>query len=125
VAAMVGLVLAMAVMGMEGGYTSTDQAMFLKALCDACFVAGIVLVCVGLLVFVAEDGVFDMLSYGVRKMLRLILPQEKQDQFPKTFYDYRVWKHSKKKAAFGYLLLVGLGYLVLAGIVLLMYEGVA
>lgn len=125
VTAMVGLALAMAVMGIRGGYGATDQALLLQALCDACFVAGILLVCVGLLIFVAGDGMFDMLGYGVRKLLRLVLPQEKQDQFPKTFYDYREMKHGGGKAPFGYLLLVGLGYILLAGVLLAMYIAAA
>ncbi len=125
VTAMVGLALAMAVMGIRGGYGATDQALLLQALCDACFVAGILLVCVGLLIFVAGDGMFDMLGYGVRKLLRLVLPQEKQDQFPKTFFDYREMKHGGGKAPFGYLLLVGAGYLLLAAVMLVMYIAAA
>lgn len=125
VTAMVGLALAMAVMGIQGGYGATDQVVLLRALCDACFVAGIMLVCVGLLIFVAGDGMFDMLSYGVRKLLRLVLPQEKQDQFPKTFFDYREMKHGGGKAPFGYLLLVGLAYILLAAILLVMYSSAA
>lgn len=125
VTAMVGLALALAVMGIRGGYGETDQALLLQALCDACFVAGILLSCVGLLIFVAGDGMFDMLSYGVRRLLRLVLPQEKQDQFPKTFFDYREMKHSGGKAPFGFLLVVGLAYILLAAALLAMYMGAA
>lgn len=121
---LIGLAIAVGVMLARDGFNAPDQAAWLSALSDACFVPGAVLCGVGLLMFVANDGFFDMINYGVLKVLKLVQSEEKRAAMPKTFYDYRVLKDANRKGGFAYILWVGLGYIALAGLFLLMYTNV-
>ena len=115
---LIGLCLAAGVFAVRGGFDMSDWPDIAAALCDACFVPAALLISFGLLLFASNDGLFDMMTFSVQKVLRLMLSAEKQAAFPKTFYDYRVLKQGRK-AGFGFLLIAGAIYLVLAFIFLL------
>ena len=89
VAAGIGAAIWLAVMAARGGFTETDRTLFLHILSDAFFVPGVLLASVGLLIFVAAGGVFDMLSYGVQKVLHLFRFGKGEDTFPKTYFEYK------------------------------------
>ena len=61
-----GAVLAFIVLLIKDAFHLSQTVDVMKALCDGFFVSGVVLVCVGGLVFVSNGGVFDMLAYGIR-----------------------------------------------------------
>ena len=90
IAMILGLAIGLGVFSSRGGFEMSNWPEIAAALCDACFVPAALLLSFGLLLFVANDGFFDMMSYGVQKVLRLVQSAEKQAAFPKTFYDYRV-----------------------------------
>lgn len=116
---LVGLVMGAGVFAARGGFGMAEWPAIAAALCDACFVPAAMLLCLGLLLFAANDGLFDMMTYGVQKALRIIQSEEKRSAFPKSFYDYRVLKQGKK-SEFSFLLIAGAIYLVLAVLFLLL-----
>lgn len=122
IAAAAGLAMTLAVFMGRGGLDASVTKAALQALCDGCFVAGITLFCAGLLMVSAQGGTFDMLVYGMRRALRLVLSEEKQSQFPKTYYDYCAAKRGRERGGFGFLLIVGLGYLAAACVWLALYS---
>ena len=115
---LVGLAMGTGVFAARGGFAASEWPDIAAALCDACFVPAALFISLGLLLFVSNDGLFDIMSFGVQKVLRLVQSAEKQAAFPKTFYDYRVLRQGKK-AGFGFLLLAGAVYLALAAVFLL------
>lgn len=117
----IGLLIAASVTGIQGGFTATDQQALMGALCDGCFVAGALLTGAGLLVFVADDGFFDLMNYGVQKVLRLVLSEQKQAAFPKTFFEFRQIKNASRKGSTAFLLLSGLVWIALAALWLGLY----
>lgn len=119
IAMILGLAIGLGVFSSRGGFEMSNWPEIAAALCDACFVPAALLLSFGLLLFVANDGFFDMMSYGVQKVLRLVQSAEKQAAFPKTFYDYRVLKQGKR-SEFGFLLIAGAIYLALAALFLLL-----
>ena len=122
VAAGIGAVIWLAVMATRGGFTETDRTLFLHILSDAFFVPGVLLASVGLLIFVAAGGVFDMLSYGVQKVLHLFRFGKGEDTFPKTYFEYKQIKEGKRtRRHMGVLLVTGAAFLAAAGIVLYFY----
>ena len=83
-------------------------------LSDACFVPGILLLSVGLLIFASNEGGFDGLTYAVRQLFNRLRNEEKRREFPRTFYDYREMKAAKGKADAAFLLVAGLCITALA-----------
>jgi hypothetical protein len=105
----------------RGGFEAGTRAEFYHLLCDALFVPGILLLCAWLLVFVASDGVFDMLHFGIQKAVRIVLKKEKRDLYPKTFYEYRTMKAAGKKGSTAFLWLPGACLVLGATIALILY----
>ena len=115
---LIGLAIAVGVFAVKGGFSLVEWPPLAAALCDACFVPGITLLCFSALVFVSNDGLFDMLNYGVQKALQIVLTEKRRAKYPKTFYDYRKAKWETSKGAFGHLVAAGVTYMVLATVFL-------
>ncbi|MCM1042760.1 MAG: DUF3899 domain-containing protein [Corallococcus sp.] len=102
-----------------GTFTQTDGGEIMKNLCDAFFVPGIIMLCIGLLVFATKGGAFDMLAYGVRKLFDLFKRDLTKVKY-KTFYDYRKAQQEKTRD-FLYMLIVGAVWVVISALFLVLY----
>lgn len=115
---LIGAVIGAGVFAARGGFDMTQWPEIAAALCDACFVPAALLISMGLLLFVSNDGLFNMISYGVQRAARLVLSAKKQAEFPRTYYEYWEIKQAVGKASFGYIIVAGLVYLALAALFL-------
>jgi len=122
IASAIGIAIGIAVFAAKGGFDAADRVQVLYAFCDACFVPGVLLMGIGALVFCADDGVFDMLSYGTMKVINLVRSEKRRSSFPKTFYDYRQMKQAGRNGGFGYLLILGGVFIALAVMFLIIAE---
>lgn len=115
----VGLVIAFLALLARNIFNLTATVDFMKAFCDAFFVSGVVLVCVGGLVFVSNGGVFDMLAYGIRTFFESF-KKNVTDRKYRTYYEY---KESKKdrKTSFSFLVIVGVVFIAVSMIFLVFY----
>lgn len=120
ITSLVGILIAAAVFAARGGLTAADDVAAMYALCDAFFVPGVLILGFGLLVFCADDGLFDMINYGVLKAVKIVQSEKKRSQFPKTFYDYRAMKSETRGGGFGYLIVVGAVFVAIAAVFLLL-----
>lgn len=120
----IGLAVALAVAVSRGALTTEDPQQWYSALCDACFVPGIIMVCFGLVAFSAYGGVFDILSYGVRSLLVLFTPFRKPDKHQR-YYEYKLMKEAKRQKPKPHLLIVGLVFLAAAGVFLILFNRAA
>ena len=118
----IGMVVAVGVFAARGGLEYTDTVLVLQAFCDAFFVPGILFMGFGALLFCADDGLFDMMNYGVMKVINLSRAKKHRDAFPKSFYDYRQMKEGKRKGGFGNLFIVGGIFMALAVLFLILSE---
>lgn len=95
----------------------------LRQLCDGCFVAAVLLLGVGVLRFVANQGVFDVLGYGVQSVFHLHVPGASignaRDQ--ETMQGYQARKAKKRKSPAG-LLYAGLVWLAVSAVLLIVFE---
>lgn len=112
----VGLGLAFALLFLWGRGTlaGVPRDLALRDLSDAFMIPGTVMLCLGALLFVAGNGVFDMLNYGVAKVLLLIRSEKHRAEHPKTYYDYQQEKAARRPRGYAYLLWTGLGFLLIA-----------
>ncbi len=113
-----GLVCAAAVfyLGYRRGY------LLLRCVCDAFFVASVLLVCVGSIKAVRNKGIFDVTGYGVKYTAELVFPMLRGEK-KENLYEYRERKALERKSARG-LLLAGAVYFLLAIVTLVLYESV-
>ena len=116
----VGLAFALGVL-LTDGFPGIGTEEFWKKLCDAFTVPGILLTGAGLLAEVSARGAFDGIGFPVRKAFGQILPQEKREAMPKTYFDYVAARQGKAKNRSGATLRIGLVFLAGAGICLAVY----
>ena len=88
-----------------------DTATVMMMLSDAFFLPGAAILGVGLLVWVAGEGMFDMMAYGVKMLWDVAYKHEWE-----TYHDYRVRKGKKEKMNAGFLIFVGLAFVLLAAV---------
>lgn len=115
----VGLVIAFFALLARDIFHLAATVDIMKAFCDAFFVSGVLLTCIGGLVFVSNGGVFDMLAYGVRTFFTAF-KRNVTDRKYKDFYEYREAKKGKKRS-FAFLLVVGIAYIAVSMVFLALY----
>ena len=103
---------------MRSIWTLSEREEILSGLCDALFVPGALLTCVGLLTFTAREGVLDIITYGFRNLLVLFAPGKHKHQH---YYDYKMAKEANRGKGTHAPLLVGLAFILLAGVCLIFY----
>lgn len=115
---LVGLAIVFAIILSKDIFSQTQKVDIFHILCDASFVAGVLITCAGLLVFSSNEGTFDMLMYGLQSFADLFRKQKlrKYD----TFYDYRESK-SGKNVPFAFMLVCGLFYIAISLVMLYFY----
>lgn len=101
----------------RGVFAQTAPIYVFHILSDSFLVVGILATCIALLIFVSNEGTFDILVYGLKSFWSFF----KRDMSRKydTFYDYRVARQ-EKKVPFLFLLVCGGAFLLLS---VLMYMG--
>ena len=95
------------------------------ALCNAAFVPGVLLLSFGLLLFVANDGVFNIFGYAFQQLTYIFRSREKRAALPHTYYDYVVSKRGTKQLDLRPLFLAGVLFMALATLFLILYENAA
>ena len=116
----VGLVIAIAVIIANWRLTQPVT----QRLSDGFFVAGVLLIGMGGLKYVRNQGFFDMASYGITAAFHTAFPGTRSnsplDQREEDFLSYKERKKAERKPATE-ILLAGAAYLALAAIMLVIY----
>lgn len=108
IAAGVGGILAAVVLAIQGYGNAASTAERYRILCDAFTVPGLVLILTGILSWVAGEGLFDGLSYGIRSLFRGFTRWEHI-----RYGDYIQGKQETwQPGGYGALLLTGGGFLL-------------
>ena len=118
----IGIIAFIAIILSKQIFRQTELLEIYKILSDASFVPAVVIGGVGIIVFVDNNGVFDIIIYGVKLALTAFSRDINKRKY-KTFYDYRVAKHETSNP-YGFLLLVGGFFLVISVIFLILYMNV-
>lgn len=90
-----------------------------RLLSDACILPGAMFGGIGALVFAANGGVFDMLSFGIIRFFDLFRPNVRNEKY-KSFFEYKQAK-SDRQHPFAHMLIVGLFFLMLSAILSLVW----
>lgn len=119
VAAAIGLLIAAAVLASRRFWALTEPAEILAALCDAFFVPGIIYLSVGVLLYVSNEGFFDIFAYGGHSLLLLFTPFRKPEN-QEHYYEYKQARAERRKQPKPVLLVIGAVFVLLAGVCLIM-----
>ena len=97
----------------------SDPNLALRIIGDSIGLSGILGICWFVLTYVASKGAFDLLSYST-KLLFLVTfrPKYRKENFPKSYYEYKVLHDSENRRAVYPLLWLSLIFLG-AGIIIL------
>lgn len=107
------LILAFLICVIGGIFSYTEKFRIYGLLCDGFFISGIFAFSVGILIFVHNNGIFDMLIYGMMRFISLFKKNPKQNKY-ETFYDYSVAKAERPKAEYAFLLIVGGAFILIS-----------
>ena len=113
----VGLVLAFVIMLAQNIFGQEKGSDVFRILSDSFFVSGVLLTGAGLLLFVSNNGMFDMLSYGITTFFVARKKNVKERKY-KDYYEYKQAKSEKKRSC-AYLLIVGLAFISIAALCLI------
>ena len=115
----VGVILSAIVMYSKGLFAQTDAATIYHILSDSFIVSGVLLGGLGLLVFVSNEGVFDIIIFGTRQFFGFF--RKKKDTKYADFYEYKE-SRAQNKLKFGSILVVGAFFVALSAVMLVLYK---
>ncbi len=104
---------------LKGYSAELDRVTRLHYLADSFTIPSVIIVMVGLLVWVSTEGTFDMLSYGLGRGLKTLIPGSTQNH--ETFYDYKKRKVAKRISGYSFLFISGGIYFIPALIFIILY----
>ncbi len=99
-------------------FTKTEYIEIIHVLINCFTVPAVLITGIGGLIFVSNEGGFDIMSYGMMCFLDMFRKQRKNTF--KSFYDYKE-SRAEKNVGFGFWLVTGLVFMVITGILCLMY----
>lgn len=89
-------------------------------LSDAFTVPGVLMTMAGVLVWVSNFGLFDMLGYAGGRVGAMFIPVYKKYDH-QTFYDYKEGRKGKRISGYSFMFIVGLASLALGVLFLVLY----
>ena len=101
----IGLIIAFTVIAFKDTFNLTDKKEILRNICDGFFVSATIIGGLGLLVFVSNEGAFDMISFGLISFFSMF--KAKKERKYASYFDYKESK-AKEKIKSGFILYVGL-----------------
>ncbi len=122
------LAVLLLVCGLNGLLTEQKEPKeTVKILCDAFFVTGTLVLCIGALTWCSKQGAFDGLGYSISSMINVHKPSKQRLTWSKkeTYEEYIERKHANDDGKkFKHLLLVGGILFAVAVILLIVYNEV-
>jgi len=108
----IGLIMTLLILFSKGIFDTHNSKDVIHILSDAFIVPGVVITGIGLLVFATNEGVFDIIVYGVGQFIKMFSANPTKRKY-KDFNEYREVKRSTK-ISFGYIIIVGIVFLAVA-----------
>lgn len=115
----IGLLISFYVAYTQGIFGQNEAKTIYHILTNSFFVSAVLVMGMGGLIFVSDEGAFDGLTYAMKSFFD-IFRRNKKNKY-QTFYDYKVAKGDRNHK-FGFMIISGLGFLVLSLIMLLLYS---
>ncbi|MBE6615179.1 MAG: DUF3899 domain-containing protein [Ruminococcaceae bacterium] len=106
ITAAIGGVMAWSVLNLHGFASASSQVEKYRILADAFTIPGVLMLMIGLLVVIANEGLFEGLSYVMSYAVKMLIPGMHKEQ--ERFGDYVERKREKGPVTgFGFLFITG------------------
>lgn len=113
------LILAFIIAILFGLFQYKEAFRIYAALCDGFFISGFFCLAVGALLFVHNNGFFDILAYGMFRFVSLFMKRRKHNY--ETYYDYHVAQAEKPKVEYGYFIIISIVFIAVAFLFLFLW----
>lgn len=118
---LVGAGFAVTTMYSRGLFSEISPQARAMDMSDGFFVAAVILIGFGAILWIATTGFFDIFGYAVRYALHLFVPMLYKDD-GKKYYEYHMEKEEKRGKPQYFILICGAVYLIAAVICYLVYN---
>mgnify|MGYP003310774446 CR=1 FL=1 len=108
------------IMYLNGLFEATDTQTCYKLLADAFTIPGVILLCIGALIWVSTDGMFDGFTYAAKRLGSLI-PFYGKNYKHERYYDYVMRKRGKRISGYGFIPIVGAVFTAIAAVFIVLY----
>ena len=102
-----------------GAYQEETQKLWFSV-CDGAFVAAVLLIGLGLLIWIGSTGMFDTLTYAAHSLKHMLLPFGGKKETRPDYYHYKLAKEEKRRPVPVSMLGSGVLFLLLAGLALIL-----
>ena len=120
VALAVGVMIALG----RGIFQEDEIDMVITIISDAFFIPGVLLLCIGLIVYASNEGLFLSISYGFKAIGRTITAKKDEKLMNEKYHEYYA-RQIQKKSKCKHFLLVGLVFIVISLLFVVIYFAVA
>ena len=124
ITAMVAFGVSLLIALSRGIFQQDEIDMVITIISDAFFIPGVLLICVGLIVYASNEGLFLSISYGFKAIGRTITAKKDEKLMDEKYHEYYA-RQIQKKAKCKHFLLVGLFFVVVSLVFVGVYFAVA
>ncbi len=120
VALAVGAMIALS----RGIFQEDEIDMVITIISDAFFIPGVLLLCIGLIVYASNEGLFLSISYGFKAIGRTITAKKDEKLMNEKYHEYYA-RQIQKKSKCKHFLIVGAVFVVVSLLFVIIYFAVA
>lgn len=120
----IALAFAVVLIMSRGIFQEESIDMVITIISDAFFIPGVLLICVGLIVYASNEGLFLSISYGFKVIGRTITAKKEEKLMDEAYHEYYA-RQIQKKAKCKHFLIIGLVFVVLSFVFVGIYFCVA
>ena len=116
----VGVLIALS----RGVFQEDEIDMVITIISDAFFIPGVLLICVGLIVYASNEGLFLSISYGFKTIGRTITAKKDEKLMDEKYHEYYA-RQIQKKSKCKHFLIIGAVFVVISLLFVAIYFAVA
>ena len=124
ITAFVGLMIMWTVLSLHGYSTASTVLDKYRILTDAFSIPGILIVMLGTLVWISNQGMFSGFTFVMGRMFRALIPLGRNKE-NKTYYEYVQEKREKGQASgYGFLFIVGGAFCAVSAVFMILFYSI-
>lgn len=102
-------------------FSSAELIEKYRMLCDAFTIPGLLMLMMGLLLAISNEGAFDGITYALTFAVRALIPFGRNRNDNEKYYDYVERKRAKRVHGYGFLFIVGGIFMAVAAVFLILF----